>query len=113
MVWAGIVFCILIVSGCEQRSINEIKSDPSRFANREISIVGTVTLSASILGTGGYEIEDGTGKLWVVCRSGAPRKGARVVVTGTIRDGYDLSVFKLPEAIGSGLVMIEKSHKAR
>jgi hypothetical protein len=48
---------------------------------------------------------------------GVPRKGARVVVKGTIRDGFSLGSFgdrvKLPPAIGSGLLIMESSHKAK
>lgn len=109
----GILLGVLLVSGCEQKTINEILADPGRYANREVAVVGTVTQSASVLGTGGYEIEDGTGKLLVVSRTGVPRKGAKIVVKGTIRDGYDLSLFKLPGILGSGLVMVESSHKAK
>jgi len=113
MPWAGIALLALMMTGCERKSINEIKADPGSFANQEIAVVGTVVRSISILGTGGYEIDDGTGKLWVVCKKGAPRKDAKIVVIGTIRDGYDLSAFRLPDLLGTGIVMIEKSHKAR
>jgi hypothetical protein len=109
-----VVLWALAMSGCEQRSINEIRADPSRYANREVSVVGTVVRSYSVLGRGAYEIEDGTGKLWVVSERGVPREGAKIVVGGTIRDGYNLgSLVKIPEPVSSGLVMIEKSHKAR
>ncbi len=112
--WAAILFSVLIVSGCEQKSINEIKADPSRYANQEVSVVGTVVRSVSVLGKGAYEIDDGTGRLWVVSESGVPREGAKVVVKGTIRDAYNVSsLIKLPEPVNSGLVMIERSHKAR
>ena len=111
---AAIVLWTLAMSGCEQKSINEIKAEPSRYANKEVSVIGTVTRSYSLLGKGAYEIEDGTGKLWVVSDTGVPREGARIVVKGTIRDAYNLgTLVKLPEPVSSGLVMIESSHKAR
>jgi hypothetical protein len=110
----AVVLWALAMSGCEQKTINEIRAEPSRYANKEVSVVGTVTRSYSVLGKGVYEIEDGTGKLWIASEKGVPREGAKVVVKGTIRDGYNLGSFiKLPEAISSGLVMIESSHKAR
>jgi hypothetical protein len=100
--------------GCEQKTINEIKADPGRYANQEVAVVGNVTRSFSVLGRGAYEIDDGTGKLWVVSESGVPREGARVGVKGKIRDGFNLgSIVKLPEQISSGMVMIESSHKAK
>jgi hypothetical protein len=108
IVWA------LAMSGCEQKTINEIRANPSRYANNEVSVAGTVTRSFSALGTGAYEIDDGTGKLWVVSKAGVPREGAKVVVKGTIRDAYNFGSFvKLPEPISSGLAMIESSHRAR
>jgi hypothetical protein len=113
LLWPGIALLVLIMAGCERTTINEIKADPGRFANREIAVVGTVVRSVSVLGTGGYEIDDGTGKLWVVCRQGAPRKDANIVVKGTVRDGFDMNFLKLPDVIGAGLVLIEKSHKAK
>ena len=41
--------------------------------------------------------------------------GARVVVKGKIREGYNLSGLgdRLPAGLGSGLVLVESSHKAR
>ena len=110
----AVVLWALVMSGCEQKTINDIRADPSRYANKEVSVVGTVTRSYSVLGRGAYEIDDGTGKLWIVSESGVPREGAKVGVKGTIRDGFNLGSFvKLPESISSGLVMMERSHRAK
>jgi len=113
-----LVFCLapflVLLAACEQKSINQIKAEPNRYANREVAIVGAVAQSYSVLGRGAYQVDDGTGKLWVVSEKGVPRKGSRIWVRGTIRDGYDLgSLVKLPDAVSSGLVMIESSHKAK
>jgi len=109
-----VVLWALAMSGCEQKTINEIKADPSRYANREVSVVGKVVRSVSVLGRGAYEIDDGTGKLWVVSERGVPRDGAKIVVRGTIVDGFNLGSFiKVPEPVSSGLVMRENAHKAR
>ncbi len=108
------VLLALAMSGCEQKTINQIKADPSRYANREVGITGNVVRSYSVLGRGAYEVDDGTGKLWVVSERGVPREGAKIVVRGTIRDAYNLGSFvKIPDPISTGLVMIENSHKAR
>ena len=107
------ILLALMMWGCERKSINDIRAEPNRYANREVVVVGNVVRSVSILGRGAYEIEDGTGKLWVVSETGVPREGAKVLVTGTVRDAYNLSaIVKLPEPVSSGLVMIEKSHRA-
>jgi hypothetical protein len=108
------IVLLLVMSGCEQKTINQIKADPSRYANREVAVVGHVVRSFSLMGRGAYEVDDGTGKLWVVSERGVPRSGAQIVVKGTIRDAYNLSSFiALPEPVNAGLVMIEQSHRAK
>jgi hypothetical protein len=104
-------------TGCAARSINQVLADPGRYRNETITVHGTVAESASVLGRGAYRITDGDQGLWVVTDGGAPRKGARVNVTGRLQEGYDLSgvgdLVKLPGSLQSGLVLIESSHKAR
>ena len=108
-----LAFMVLFLAACQEKTINQIMADPHRYANREVGIVGHVVQSYSVVGKGVYQVDDGTGKLWVVSDKGVPRKGARVAVKGTIRDGFDLgSLVKLPEAVRSGLVMMETRHKA-
>jgi hypothetical protein len=113
IIWAAIVLCALVMSGCENKTINEIKANPSQYAGREVTVAAEVVRSYSVLGKGAYEIDDGTGKMWVVSQTGVPRKGAKIVVKGTVRDAYDLSFLGLPEPLGSGLVLSESAHKAR
>ncbi len=105
---------VLVLAGCERKSINEIMADPQRYTHKEVGVVGKVVRSVSVLGKGAYEVDDGTGKLWVVSDRGVPREGARVGVRGKIRDGFNFGgLIKLPEVVRSGLVMIESEHKAR
>jgi hypothetical protein len=114
VVLAILVLWALAMSGCEQKTISEIKADPHRYADHDVSVVGNVTRSVSVLGMGAYEIEDGTGKLWIISKTGVPREGARAVVKGKIRDGYNLgSIVKLPEQISTGMVLIEESHNVK
>ncbi len=117
--WAFLVLTgtVLFLSGCEQKTINHILADPQRYANQEVEVAGKVVRSYSVLGHGAYEVDDGTGTLWVVSKTGVPREGVRVGVKGTIRDGFNLGelgpILKLPEAVSSGVVMIESEHKTR
>ncbi len=107
-------FLALLMAGCEQKTINDIRAEPDRYANKEVAVLGNVVRSFSVLGRGAYEVDDGTGKIWVVSERGVPREGARVVVKGKIRDAYDLnSIVKLPELVRSGMVLIEAEHRAR
>ena len=107
----------LLAAGCGARSINQVLADPAKYRNESVTVRGTVDQSASVMGRGAYRITDRDQGLWVVTTSGAPRKGARVDVTGRLQDGYDLTAFggaiRLPGALQSGLVLVESSHKAR
>ena len=109
-----LVLAVLAQTACDKKSINQIMADPGRYAHEDVGIIGTVTQSYSVLGRGAYEVDDGTGRLWVVSTKGVPRKSARVAVKGRIRDGFELgSLVKLPQVVSSGMVMIESSHKAK
>jgi hypothetical protein len=106
-----------VAAACGPVTINRLLADPAKYRNKDVTVRGEVTESASVLGKGAYKLSDGDASLWVVTTSGAPRKGARVDVTGRVQDGYDLgalaSVVKLPGSFQSGLVLVERSHKAR
>jgi hypothetical protein len=70
---------------CERAKIGEINSDPGRFMHKEVAVAGSVTQSIGVLGKGIYQLDDGTGTLWVLSNSrGVPSKGARVGVKGHI-----------------------------
>ena len=114
----GLCLTALVTAGCGGvRSLNDLLADPAKYRDRSVTVRGTVAESASVLGNGAYRITDDQQGLWVVTKSGAPRKGARVEVTGRLEDGYNVSGFgkgrKLPGALQDGLVLVESSHKAR
>ena len=82
-----ISLALLAVAGCPQhKSIADIQRDPAYYASREVAVEGRVTHSFGALGTGIYEIDDGTGKLWVFAEStGVPSDGTRVATYGYIQ----------------------------
>ena len=106
----------LVSAACASMTINQVLADPSRYRNREVQLSGAVVDSYSLANRGAYRIDDSTGQLWVVSDKGTPRKGARVTVKGTIREGFNLGSLgdqiKLP-GIGVGLVLMESSHTAK
>jgi len=82
----------LFLTACpSQTNIGRINSDPGRYRNKEVSIVGRVTDSYGVLGNGAYEIDDGTGKLWVITRRGIPARGSRVGAKGDVHTGFSLA----------------------
>ena len=80
----------LILAGCPTRTtIEKINRDPGRYAGKEVTIAGRVTNSFGALGTGVFELEDGTGRMWVFSeRYGVPGREAKIAVTGHIEQGF-------------------------
>ena len=101
-------------AACGGKSINHVLADPSRYYDREVTLSGRVVDSYSVARQGVYLLEDGTGQLWIASDRGVPRTGARVEVRGTIREGFNIGRFerRLPYGV-NGLVMLERSHRAR
>lgn len=89
----GFVFLILsgtlLITACpSQETISRINADPGRYRNKEVVLVGRVTDSYGVLDKGAYELDDGTGRIWVVTTRGVPGRGARVGAKGHIYTGF-------------------------
>jgi len=79
----------LLNTACpNQTTISKINADPGRYKNKEVGVVGTVTDSYGVLGNGAYEIDDGTGRIWVTTTRGVPSRGSRIGVKGTVYTGF-------------------------
>lgn len=85
-----LIAATLFLAGCPQRtSIESINRDPGRYAGKEVAIAGRVTTSFGAMGTGVFQVEDGTGRMWVFSeRYGVPGRGARLAVVGRIEQGF-------------------------
>jgi hypothetical protein len=84
----ALIASTLLFTACpSQTSIAKINSDPGSYRDKEVGIVGRVTDSYGIPGYGAYEIDDGTGRIWVVTRRGAPARGTRVGSKGYVQTG--------------------------
>jgi hypothetical protein len=107
------VACLAVTAACAATSISlkELMKDPGRYRGRYVSVTGVVTHSGSLAGHGLYRIEDGEAALWVASKSGAPSKGACVIVDGRIYDIYDVRglPLPLPATVASGVMLLEAS----
>ncbi len=113
LLFLGTIAGVLLLGACGARRVNQILADPSKYANKNVRIEGTVTESYSVLGKGAYQLADGTGRIWIVSQSGVPRKGAQVSVKGKVREAFDVGgLVNLPKGLDSGVVLVESSHKA-
>ena len=82
----------LLLAGCPPReSIAKVNQDPGRYAGKEISIAGRVTDSFGLLGNGVFQIDDGTGAMWVFSKGfGMPGNDAKIAVVGRVQQGLAL-----------------------
>lgn len=79
----------LLLTACPSRTtISKINADPAKYQNKEVGIVGTVTDSYGVMGNGAYELDDGTGKLWVATTRGVPARGSRIGASGRVHTGF-------------------------
>ncbi|MBI4483237.1 MAG: hypothetical protein HY652_10135 [Acidobacteria bacterium] len=85
----SIALLAIVLTGCPDRQrIADITADPGRYYDKEVTIAGEVTRSYGALGQGIYEIDDGTGHMWVFSgKYGVPSKEARVGATGRVIQG--------------------------
>lgn len=119
--WRRRVSALLVIAAtsafaaaCAGKSINRVLADPSRYRTEEVRLTGEVIDSYSVASTGAYQIDDGTGRMWVWSNTGVPRKGSRVTVTGTVREAFNLgalgNLVKLPQG---AVILMEREHKVR
>lgn len=91
---AGFAFVLAVaLSGCASTvRISDLMAAPQRYDGQTVRVEGTVTRSAGILGMGGYELDDGTGQIFIVAQSGGvPSEGARTRVTGRFQSIFSLA----------------------
>lgn len=87
---ALLALTLAAATGCPSRTtIRQIMSDPGRYQGKEVAIGGRVTNSYGALGKGVFEIDDGTGRMWVYTEKyGVPGRNAYIGVSGRIMDGF-------------------------
>jgi hypothetical protein len=86
----ALIVGILLLAGCPTRtSIANINRDPGHFAGREVTIAGHVSEAFGALGNGVFQIDDGSGRMWVYSQNyGVPGNGSKVAVTGRVEQGF-------------------------
>jgi len=98
-----LILVVVLIQCAASVRIGDIKNTPSRFHNKKVTLSGTVdeTLTLPILGVGVYQLNDGSGTIWIKPKEMTAEKGARVRVTGTIKVGLTIS------GKSFGLILIE------
>ena len=85
-----LVAAMLMLAGCPPSTkISDIEKDPSKYANKDVTVAGHVATSYGALGSGMFQIDDGSGTMWVYSQNyGVPGNGSKVAVTGRISQGF-------------------------
>ena len=101
-----VAFVMLCLAGCNSTSIADINKDPGKYAGKDVTIAGKTSSSFGALGNGIFEVNDGSGSMWVYSQSfGVPNDGSKVAVTGRIEQGISI--------MGRSFAVILKETKAR
>lgn len=89
---AAVLGTLLLAACPGATDIKTLLDDPSRFDAHKVRIAGVVKESVGGFGIGAYQVDDGTGTLTVVSRTGGgtPRVGAEVGVEGEFRSAFTL-----------------------
>jgi hypothetical protein len=90
---AAAIALAALVSGCalaaRRTSVQELKYNPGRYHDRTVAVDGVVTSSwgVPLVPFKMYKVDDGTGEVTVVSRSGhTPTRGAHVRVKGRVNE---------------------------
>ncbi len=110
---ALILIGAFMLAGCDSGTtrISAILNDPGKYMGKEVSIAGTITntydVNIIIASLGAYQVDDGTGQIWVTTNVGVPSKGQKVAVKGTVSKGINLGGTSL------GTMIREKDRRVR
>ncbi len=87
---ALLLLAALSLTACSSTvHIRTLLDEPQRFDGHTVRVHGQVTRAAGILGTGAYEVDDGTGKIVVIAQGqGVPARGADTHVQGTFKSVF-------------------------
>ena len=91
----GVLFLAFVfaLSGCSWHiHISEINDRPQEYKDKQVSIKGKVveTLSIPFVQKGMYQMDDGSGKIWIVSQTRVPFRGEKVTVKGEVKTGVTI-----------------------
>jgi len=89
-----------LILGCERTKISDINKHPADYAGNEVTIAGKVTGTVASANPGAYQVDDGSGRIWVLSTSNeVPAQGKQIAVTGLVESKTDLGSTALVTAL--------------
>lgn len=110
---AMVLVAAVVLAGCNDKrtKISSILDRTDSYMNREVLIGGRVTktydVDLVIAQLGAYQVDDGTGKIWVTTKNGVPAEGQTVGLKGTVSSGLKLA----GQTYGAVLREVERQSK--
>ena len=87
---AAALFAVFTAACASGASVGQLKTNPGRYVDKDVTVRGTVTSSWGIplVPLKMYQVDDGTGEILVVSDHDEriPSRGARVKVTGKVSE---------------------------
>jgi len=96
--------CIISISACSRIfpvKINTVLENPRDYADKQVTISGTVEETFSLVVVKYFVLRDETGSIPVITQGVMPVRGNEIKVTGTVQDAFSLGDQNL-------VVLIEK-----
>lgn len=70
--------------------IGDILAHPRDYADKTVTVEGEVKNVFSLIVVKYFTLDDGTGSITVITERPLPRKGEKLKVTGTVKEGFSL-----------------------
>jgi hypothetical protein len=76
---------VFAFQACNHVRISDLSRDPGKYYNKDVTVAGRVSQSFGLMGNGAYQIDDGSGTIWIISEGfGVPGNGAKVSATGRL-----------------------------
>lgn len=81
--------------GMFSTDIQKIVDDPEQYADKEVTVKGTVGNVTDLALIRYYKLEDETGEILVIAKGNLPYRGDKVTVTGKVNPVFKLGTIKV------------------
>ena len=88
-----VIAILFLAAGCGGTKVADIQNSLDKFKDQEITLGGKVveTLTLPFIRKGAYQLDDGSGRIWVIPEGDVPARGDKVKVMGTVRAGVEIA----------------------
>lgn len=82
----GVCLVLVGLAGCGVSSVRSVHDHPRRnWFNATVELEGQVIDRVPLIGAEVYQLQDATGKIWILTRNASLKPGERLLVKGRVR----------------------------